>query len=48
MVVMQDERARERAREEPIPVKTAVDTAVHRGHSGWLSMASWLMRIHSC
>ena len=39
MAVMQDERARERAREEPIPVKTAVDTAVHRGHSGWLSMA---------
>jgi len=37
MAITQDRR--ERAREEPIPVKTAVDIAVHKARSGWISTA---------
>jgi len=37
MAVTQDRR--ERAGEEPIPVKTAVDRTVHAARSGWLSSA---------
>src|SRR5262245_10515693 len=39
MAVTQDQRAQERAREEPTPVKIAVDTAVHRARTAWISTA---------
>src|SRR5262249_16647991 len=39
VAVPQDRRERERAREEPTPVKAAVDTAVHGARSGWAATA---------